>query len=300
LSEKKKSEFKKGVPMLKTWKHAVAHSVATTLMLGLVACGSPEDNEATSETKVTNGLQATANEYPSVVLLHFSTGGYNSSICTGTFVNDAQVVTAAHCVYDLLKAGRSASSMTFSKVSSTGTTRVAATKLQYHPGYTVVPGKLSNHDLAVVTFPRYSAPATTKFYPNTPYVGQKFTIVGFGVNDYKYDASGQQYGTGSGIKRKGQNEISRVSNGFIQFEGVHKASDPKVALGQDSASGSGDSGGPLLISGALAGVTSGGGLGQARDASGNLVTVKVSNYVDVNESSNQDFLESALMSRQVL
>jgi secreted trypsin-like serine protease len=270
-------------------------------MLGLVACGSPEDYESTSETKVTNGLQATAGEFPSVVLLHFSTGGYSSSICTGTFVNDAQVVTAAHCVYDVLKAGRSASSMTFSKVMTNGSTqRIAATKLQYHPGYTVVPGKLSKHDLAVVTFPRYSAPATTKFYPNTPYVGQKFTIVGFGVNDYKYDASGQQYGTGSGIKRKGQNEISQVSNGFIQFHGVHKASDPKVPLGQDSASGSGDSGGPLLISGALAGVTSGGGLGQARDANGNLVTVKVSNYVDVNDSSNQDFLESALTSSQVL
>jgi secreted trypsin-like serine protease len=281
--------------MLKTWKHFVAHAVASSFLVSLVACGQMDDAQQNSETKVTNGLKAASGEYPSVILLQFSTGGYGSSICTGTFVNDSQVVTAAHCVYDILKAGRTASSMTFSKTLADGRTqRVTATSLKYHPGYTVVPGRLSNHDIAVVTFPRYSAPATTKLYPYTPSVGQKFTIVGYGVNDYRYDASGQQTGSGSGIKRKGENVIQQVSNGMIRFYGVPTASDSEVPQGKESASGSGDSGGPMLINGALAAVTSGGGLSQAQDDKGNVVTVKVSNYVDLNESSNQDFLQATL------
>jgi secreted trypsin-like serine protease len=280
--------------MLKTWKHKVAHAVASSLLLGLVACGQMNDTQETSETKVTNGLKASG-EFPSVILLQFSTGGYGSSICTGTFVNDAQVVTAAHCVYDILKNGRTASSMTFTKTLANGRSqRVTAVSLKYHPGYTVVPGKLSNHDLAVVTFPRNSAPATTPLYPQTPSVGQKFTIVGFGVNDYQYDAAGQQTGSGSGTKRKGENEIYQVEDGMIKFYGVPTASDPTVAQGQAAASGSGDSGGPLLIDGSLAAVTSGGGLAQATDEEGRSFTVKVSNYVDLNESSNADFLQATL------
>ncbi|WP_141735154.1 trypsin-like serine protease [Oligoflexus tunisiensis] len=286
--------------MLKTWKHKVAQSVASSLLISLVACGSPEDMQENSETKVTNGKTATTGEYPSVILLRFSMG-YSTSICTGTFVNDAQVVTAAHCVYDLVKRGYSASSMSFDKKLSDGRSqRIAATDLEYHPGYTVVPGRLSNHDLAVVTFPRYSAPATTKLYPRTPSVGQKFTIVGYGVNDYDYSSSGQQTGTnGSGVKRKGENTIEQVSGGFIRFTGVPSSSSSKVALGQDSASGSGDSGGPMLINGALAAVTSGGALTQSRDPNGKTVIMKVSNYVDLNENSNNDFLMSRLISAQV-
>jgi secreted trypsin-like serine protease len=280
--------------MLQTWKHKVARTVASSFFFTVVACGQIDDAQEHSETKVTNGLKA-AGEFPSVILLQFSTG-VGSSICTGTFVNDAQVVTAAHCVYDILKAGRTASSMTFSKTLADGRTqRITATALDYHPGYTVVPGRLSNHDLAVVTFPRYSAPATTRLYPRTPSVGQKFTIVGYGVNDYQYDAAGQQTGSGSGIKRKGENQIQQVSNGMISFYGVPTASDPEVAQGKNAASGSGDSGGPMLIDGSLAAVTAGGGLTQARDDDGTLVTVKFSNYVDLNDESNADFLQATLM-----
>jgi secreted trypsin-like serine protease len=286
--------------MLQTWKHKVAHTVASSLLISLMACGSPEDMQDNSETKVTNGKAVATTEFPSVILLRFSMG-YSTSICTGTFVNDSQVVTAAHCVYDLIKGGYSTSAMTFDKKLSNGSSqRIAATDLEYHPGYTVVPGRLSNHDLAVVTFPRYSAPATTKLYPRTPSVGQAFTIVGYGVNDYDYNSSGQQTGTnGSGVKRKGDNTIDQVSGGFIKFTGVPSSTAPGKALGVDSASGSGDSGGPLLINGALAAVTAGGALTQGRDDSGKTVTMKVSNYVDLNESSNKDFLLSQLTSVQV-
>lgn len=280
--------------MMQKLTQKAGYASALTLVMSLVACGQIADKAASSEEKVTNGLSASA-EYPSVVMLQFAVD-QGSAICTGTFVNDSQVVTAAHCVYDVLQSGRGASSMSFVKKGSNGRSqRVVATHLEYHPEYTVNPGTLSNHDIAIVTFPRNSAPGTTPLYTAEPTVGQKFTIVGFGLNDYAYDANGQQTGQGSGVKRKGENSIASIDNGMIRFYGVPTARDASTPLGQDSASGSGDSGGPLLINGALAATTSGGGLAKATDDAGKPVLVKVSNYVDLNESHNKDFLQARLV-----
>ena len=155
---------------------------------------------------------------------------------------------------------------------------------------------MNEHEIAVVSFPRGSAPGTTPLYASEPQEGQEFTIVGYGLNNYSYGSHGEQTGNGSGVKRKGKNRIAEVSSGMIRFYGVPTAADRSTPLGQDSASGSGDSGGPLLIDGALAATTAGGGLAQARDESGRIVTVKVSNYIDLHEASNEDFLRSALVS----
>ncbi len=273
------------------WTNRAAHTVAATLLLSLFACGQASDIQTQSETKVTNGLSA-RNEFPSVVMLEFD-AGQGPSICTGTFVNDSQVVTAAHCVYDIVTARKGASVM--STTTADGT-RVKAVRLQYHPAYTVVEGALSNHDVAIVSFPRGTSRASTPLYPTTPTVGQDFTIVGFGLNDYRYDTQGKQNGTGAGVKREGKNKIAEISDGMIRFNGVPTASDPKTAQGQDSASGSGDSGGPLLINEMLAAVTSGGGLAQRTNKNGQTFTVKVSNYVNLNEPANRSFLARALVS----
>jgi hypothetical protein len=118
--------------------------------------------------------------------------------------------------------------------------------------------------------------------------------VGFGLNNYSYGSRGEQTGQGSGTKRKGQNKIVEVREGMIRFYGVPTATDRNVPQGFESASGSGDSGGPLLIDGALAGTTAGGGLAQVRDREGRMSTVKVSQYVDLHEPSNEEFLRMAL------
>ncbi len=281
--------------MSRTKKLVAVKAAASSLFLGLIGCGKIESPSDKSDIKVTNGLSA-ANEYPSVVMLQFQVEG-GSAICTGTFVNDAQVVTAAHCVHELLSSGAEASAVSIVKSNKDGSkTRVAATHMEHNPDYAVVEGSLDNHDVAVVTFPRNTAPGVTPLYAGQPTKGQTFTIVGFGLNNYAYGSHGEQTGNGSGVKRKGQNQIEEVAEGMIRFYGVPSASDRSVPLGQESASGSGDSGGPLLINGALAATTAGGGLAQGKDASGRLVTVKVSNYIDLHEPSNQEFLRSALRS----
>ncbi len=96
-------------------------------------------------------------------------------------------------------------------------------------------------------------------------------------------------GSGAGVKRAGTNSVGSVSGGFINFDGLPEA-DGETTPGTLVASGSGDSGGPLFVSGQLAGVTSGGGL--PRDGRGGYYAT--SKYVDVNSVYVKSFLNSQL------
>ena len=213
-----------------------------------------------------------------------------SAICTGTFVTDSQVLTAAHCVYDLVQAGADPSNMTF----VAGRHVVHAVDLSYNPAYTVTPGVLSSHDNAVVTFPAGSAPAISALDPQEPAVGDGIVIVGYGRDSYATDAETTEANAGAGVKRYGSNKIQQIKNGFISFYGLPTAQSDAFAPGVDSASGSGDSGGPLFVGDKLAATTSGGGVETITDDQGQTQQVKVSKYVDLNDSVNRGYLAQAL------
>lgn len=92
--------------------------------------------------------------------------------------------------------------------------------------------------------------------------------------------------TGVGTKRSGTNVIERAESGIIQFQGVLSGED----TGEQSASGAGDSGGPLFIKDKgnfrLAGVTHGGSLIESKSGA----IVKKSLYVDLNSESSKKWL----------
>ena len=265
-------------------------AIAAVTILNLVACGA--SSNSANDLKVTNGAKAGA-AFPAVVSLNLQ-AGQTSGMCTGTFVNDSQVVSAAHCIFAVLEGGGDASSMKFVNERSDGSvTETSALKFAYHPDYVNDPTVLNKNDIAVLTFPRGSAPAAVRLYGRRPKVGQNFTIVGFGLNDYDRDTQGNQVGSGGGVKRMGTNKIQSISNGMIEFTGVPTAADGVIPQGQNVASGSGDSGGPLLIDGALAATTSGGGLTSVW-AGGKYKTLKASSYVDLNLPSNRSFLAQQL------
>ncbi len=263
---------------------------ALALAAASYGCGGHKD--AVSAVRVTNGLNANG-AFPAVVALRLEAGRV-SGTCTGTFVNDSQVVTAAHCVYDLAEAGSPASAIKFVHEQSDGTVEeIDAMRFAHHPDFVNNPAVLNNHDIAVITFPAGSAPAVVSFQVKRPTVGQKFTIVGFGLNDYDRDRYGNQVGSGGGIKRMGTNEIERISNGMIEFTGVPTARDRSVPQGQRVASGSGDSGGPMFIDDKLVATTSGGGL-VSLPVNGHFKTVKASSYVDLTLPTNIEFLKQSL------
>ena len=252
----------------------------------MTACG--KDESGLADLKVTNGVQITNHEFPSVVLLMLE----GRNICTGTFVNDSQIVTAAHCVYGLNT--NNPDIKIVEPLQSGGRTRyiekARALNFVKNPNYRMRDNNGVNHsDLAIINFPMGTSDHDRSIAAIPPEVDQEITIVGYGNNQNFIDQNGQQSGKGAGTKRVGTNFVRMLDDGMIVFLGLTEAIGD-VERGEFSASGSGDSGGPLFVDGQLAGVTSGGGV--ARTESGQ--EISVSKYVDLNSEESQDFLRRYL------
>lgn len=263
-------------------------STAASLSIILTACGVESDS-IHSNLDVTNGIEISEETYASVVLL-VSVTEEGQSICTATFVNDQQVVTAGHCVYDL---DPNEPSLYYVHLNEQGEGEysVKAKSFAINPDYDMtVNNGVNPQDLAVVTFPEDTAPAVSQISFKTPAVGSELTIVGYGNNRNYMEENGKLSGSGAGTKRVGDNILRANSSGFLSFYGLPEANGV-VEAGEQSASASGDSGGPMIVGNRLVGVTSGGGLSQGSGDS----LIKVSHYVDLNSPESRRFLSSALV-----
>lgn len=259
------------------------------LALITTACGSQQEPQ--SQTKVTNGLTIGEDQFPSVVLLIMETSE-GQAICTGTFVNDHQVVSAGHCVAGLAPHNPQ---LVYAKVTTAADGshhyRVGARALSLvqNPQYDInAANGVNGDDLAVINFPANTAPAISRVAQTPPPIGAALTIVGYG-NNRTFFENGNLTGEGSGTKRFGVNHIRAKEDGFLTFYGVPE-SVAGLELGALAASGSGDSGGPMFVGGQLVGVTSGGGLGETSDG----LLVNVSHYVDLNSRGSRAFLAANL------
>lgn len=264
---------------------SVAYKMLGTGLLAftLIGCGTAKQN---SETKVTNGREIAESTYPSVVLLVMETE-VGQGICTGTFVNDSQMISAGHCVEGLSASNPSLYVVTTDEDGQYYAT-AKAVSFKRHPNYNIRLG-VSAYDVSVINFPENSAPAVSARAASSPSAGQALTIVGYGNNVNGFDNYGELTGSGAGVKRVGTNKVGSVSGGFINFNGLAEA-DGETAEGTLVSSGSGDSGGPLFVGGQLAGITSGGGL--RSDGQGGYYAT--SKYVDINSRYVKAFLDGQL------
>jgi secreted trypsin-like serine protease len=269
----------------KTWFHFAA---GAWLAFHMIACGSA-GNE-TSAVKVTNGIEIAETDYPSVVFIAAQTPEGLAN-CTATFVNDSQVVSAGHCVEGTSERSPAIYLVEQTIVNGRPQMRALAKAQRWYrdASYDINDG-VGPLDLSVINFPANSAPATSAIAVVDPQVDDELTIVGYGNNRNYVDSLGQLSGSGAGKKRKGVNVVGNVSDdGMIQFIGVPSALSD-VEAGRYALSGSGDSGGPLFIKGRLAGVTSGGGVGQTEDGQ----DIYISQYVNLRSASSQALLKKAL------
>jgi V8-like Glu-specific endopeptidase len=244
-------------------KHNMSAILSVLAWSAALAC---TPRQTTTDLKITNGVLASDSDFPAVVQLTNT----NNRSCTGTFISDSLLVTAAHC---LGKPTNDSTGIGEGGILYGSRPSVRAYTAVPYPGH-----KIGPLDLAVIDFGQGAAPDVAGLATRQPNAGDGITIVGFGYNDTINK-------TGIGTKRVGYNTIGSVDGGMIDFTGVAQTTSG-TPDGSNAASSNGDSGGPLFIDGnALAGTTSGGHV----DASGN----KVSEYVNLMSDASQALLQQA-------
>jgi secreted trypsin-like serine protease len=264
---------------MKMTRILVSSLLSVSGFLALSACGSQD--ATTSEEKITNGKVLNGSEYPSVVMLYDQKIG---AICTGTFVTDRTVISAAHCTMSgkIDAKGNVDGSILIVKVKNleAGEVELIAESeaMVRNPLWESNGKNVNKWDLSLITFPKGTAKAVSDFATSKPKVRDTLTIVGYGLNQSKNLLDGKS----AGVKRVGTNTVTAVSDGFIQFKGQSATT---TADGTKSSASGGDSGGPLFVNGKLAGITSGGGA----DWFG-LGSSSTSLYVDLNSPESKAFL----------
>ena len=254
------------------------------VLAGLSACKtSPVDHAA--ELKVTNGEEITADAYSGVVMLLID----NDSLCTGVFVNDHQVLTAAHCL-----AQRRVAHLVQDRWMSTviGFKTIAvSTRLQVHPGYQ----KRSDNakDLGIVDFPRNTALGIERISKVRPAVGDRISFIGYGYSDIdRQMAFGEMRQKGTNRKRLGHNRILRIENDTLVFQGFLSTSEAEAAgetAGTQAGLAGGDSGGPVFNARReLIGITS---AGNPKTSEMDTITAMDNLVVDLTSETARDFLK---------
>jgi hypothetical protein len=247
---------------------------------------------------IVNGI--TTNEFPSVVNLIKPTIDENGKLeaigsCTGTFVSSSTLITASHCVDNSPNGGVGLNTKHLGKFPTTASDYQTLVKDLKRPVKVMrlvdvdVYPNLSRSDLAVVVFPKGTAPAISNLLLRTAKKGESAMIVGFG----KSTGTDEKITTDPTLqKRLGYTTIredptsnfiwTRLSGGMIMTQGPNRPIAGQTD-GQNATTGPGDSGGPLFINRSLAAVTQGG-----RSLGG---TTDYAQYVDISSKAVMDFFQ---------
>lgn len=251
------------------------------ISLVIVACGNQGEH---SQTKIINGIVTTpdTDEFPAVV----NVINYNdpeSGYCTGTFISDSVLLTAAHCMQNATPANV--------KVGE-----ISSVSLYVNQNFKVNSDDKSTYDLALVLFPRNTSQDHIKISDYVMQGNEKITMVGFGHSDYSWDNTQQTYIPSNCSNPK----IKRV--GFNSFWNIPEAKERGVfwttgntrnryignGNGEVAATAPGDSGGPLIYEEKLVGVCSSGAFIKMIG-----IPFKKSTHVNLLSTQSQDFFKKA-------
>jgi hypothetical protein len=240
---------------------------------------------------VTNALPTKA--FRSVVFLRSPTDG---RYCTGVFVGDNTLLSAAHCIDGSANGGIG--------VMLGGELVMPAKAL--HQGAVGEDHDTAERDISVLIFPTAVAPAVTPVTTHAAKVGDLLTLVGYGDTVLNEATS-----NGNAGKFTGQNKVRGLIPNAVATWGESGRARPHAAAGKDSVSGNGDSGGPFFSGNVVAALVSQGGVidatnvdtfrGEFSDADMNDIQTKLrqgyalgyDEAVDLASPTHQAFLRGA-------
>lgn len=263
--------------------------VFTSLLVCLVllSCRLPSK----SGVKMLGGKEDMTS-YPATVAVGIYTGNkLFLELCTGTFIRDDLLLTAAHCAVD---PGGAVTSIGFAPdyASLGGGGKVQATGWTPHPGYVSksAGGIALTSDIMIVRFPKgtYTGAIPT-IGKSPPTVGEAITMVGYGAT--KVDPNNQNAYDNMGPRKVGQNTVAQL---LAENEG-QAITWNRLAEGGGAAEPAGalqgDSGGPVYNSkGELVGLLRAQGINS--DASGKKIQTTFA--VNLNFSSIASFLQNQI------
>jgi len=228
--------------------------IAALAVLFLSACGSkqvikksgrPDFASAAKNSqclKIINGI-APENGITAVVPLENTSGG----LCTGTFMGDNVVFTAAHC-------------MDTSELGGMGLTDGTMPVAMVNGGVTGEDASSANpkarplKDIAILIFADNTSKAWRRISPEAPQQGSIFVVAGYGETKFL------SAGSVDGKVRYGYNTIESIdaAQGILRYQAPE--SHAGMAAGQEAISGRGDSGGPIIntVNNGVMALTSGG------------------------------------------
>ena len=240
----------------------------------LEACKENSSTRTDATVKIINGreIERVDDDYPGVVQLITDSNG-TIGRCTGSFIRPSIVLTAAHCVDQ----DGVVVYLTKQKLDGSVSSKNIMLHHEWEPELEIEIQDLS-YDLALVYFDSDIAKSTEvlQITEERVNVGDQATMVGYGR--YIYDNV-----TSAGKKRLGYNAIYDVSQdrGLFALIGLGESLDYS---GENASVAKGDSGGPLLVGGKIAGVATAALYGVPQDSNNTSI------YVDLNSKASQEFL----------
>lgn len=249
------------------------YQVVLAHLIALYGCqGTKSESQATNngDARPANSCFALVNgqldvngDYSAVVPLK-----NGRSLCTGTFVSDNTLLTAAHCVTPSAEGGG---------LRTTINGRVVVPlKALLSP----MPNGIEREpkdDVAVIVFEDGTSDTWFDLSRFPPKIGQRVTIVGFGQTDFVGDNRSDEK------RRYGENTITDLPDKGATIKYELSVNSDGSAIGSDVMTGRGDSGGPLFLGNGLLGIVSRGegkiNKGKLIEYDANLVTIEMEKFL---------------------